>query len=52
MSASTPRATEIARRCNMPRRARNGLMQRSKQQALFDQLVGAIEQLSWDSEAA
>jgi len=27
-------------------------MHRSKQRALFDQLVGAIEQLSWDSEAA
>jgi hypothetical protein len=27
-------------------------MHRSKQRALLDQLVGAIKQLSWDSEAA
>jgi hypothetical protein len=30
----------------------SGLLHRGKQRALFDQLVGAIEQLSWDSEAA
>ena len=35
----------------MARWAITGLMRRSKGD-LFDHLVGAIEQLSWDSEAA
>jgi hypothetical protein len=43
MSAFAPKATEIAWRCNMSRRATNGLMQCSNI-GLFDHIGGEGEQ--------
>jgi hypothetical protein len=43
MSAILPMATEIARRCNMSRRATSGLMRRSKQPYAATSLARARE---------